>query len=111
VTSWLAVKALAMPTNMPLRNCLSGRKELKNGGLPAAGESHARDRLDPVRWFHNAGERTGGVADGRCRKENVKTGQQETKEPSWKPPADSNHQRNKGHPPPRPRRAEDNETA
>ena len=43
-------------------------------------------------------------------KENVKTGQQETKEP-WKPPVDSNHQPNKGGPPRRPRRTEDNETA
>jgi hypothetical protein len=43
-------------------------------------------------------------------KENVKTGQQETKEP-WKAPLDSDHQPNQGDPPTRPRRAEDNETA
>ncbi|MFZ2068977.1 MAG: hypothetical protein WAV27_23655 [Xanthobacteraceae bacterium] len=43
-------------------------------------------------------------------KENLKGGQQESKEP-WKPPDRSDHQPSKGDPPVRKRRAEDNQTA
>lgn len=43
-------------------------------------------------------------------KENLAGGQQETKEP-WKKPVHSQHQPNRDDPPPRKRRAEDNETA
>jgi hypothetical protein len=68
-------------------------------------EPHAPFRLCAVCSFWK-----GVVPMTDVGKENVKTGQQETMEP-WKPPVDSDHQPNKGDPPPRPRRAEDNETA
>ena len=44
------------------------------------------------------------------KEENVKTGQQETKEP-WKKPEKSDHHSTKDSPNPRPRRPKDNQTS
>jgi hypothetical protein len=48
-------------------------------------------------------------SDSPSAKENLKGGQQETKEP-WKRPDQSSHQPNKDSPPRRPPRAEDSKT-
>jgi hypothetical protein len=46
----------------------------------------------------------------KSKEENVKTGQQETKEP-WKKPEKSDHHPTKDSPNPRPRRPKDNDTS
>jgi len=46
----------------------------------------------------------------KSKEQNVKSGQQETKEP-WKKPEKSDHHSTKDSPNPRPRRSEDNETS
>jgi hypothetical protein len=67
------------------------------------------DEPEPARQAPNQGRMQMSDRESRSAKENLKGGQQETKEP-WKRPDQSGHEPGKNSPPRRPPRAEDSKT-